>query len=65
MKTDAQKRASIKWDAENQKKYTLKLNKFYDRELIEWMQSRENKNGTMKEALEKMMMEEKEWKDTE
>lgn len=51
MSTEAQKRASIKYDKENTKKITLKLNIKTDKDIIEWYESQENKYAAIKELI--------------
>lgn len=53
--TEAQKRAVLKYDAKNTIQFHLKLNKGTDAELIEFLQSSGNIQGTIKAAMEEYM----------
>ena len=55
MTTDAQKRASAKYDAENTRQYHLKLNTKTDRELIQYLAQCQSVQGTIKAALRAWM----------
>lgn len=50
---NAQVRASMRYDAKNTVKFTVKLNRRTDRDLIERMESVSNKNGYIKELIRK------------
>ena len=50
---NAQVRASMRYDAKNTVKFTVKLNRRTDRDLIERMESAGNKNGYIKELIRK------------
>ena len=49
--TDAQKRASAKYDAANTKVVTLKFNLRTDADIIEKLESVENRQGYIKELI--------------
>lgn len=51
MVSDAQKKASAKFDQANTKKYAIKLNMNTDRELIEHLQKVGNVQGYIKELI--------------
>lgn len=51
MSTEAQKRASAKYDANNTVRITLKLNKKTDADIIQKLESEPNKNAYIKEKL--------------
>ena len=51
MITDAQKRATIKYDKENIRRYVVKLNKRYDVDLINYLDQLENVKGKVKEVM--------------
>lgn len=53
--TDAQKRATLKYDTKNTIQFHLKLNKGTDAALIEFLQSSGNIQGTIKAAMEDYM----------
>ena len=53
--TDAQKRATLKYDTKNTIQFHLKLNKGTDAALIEFLQSSGNIQGTIKAAMEEYM----------
>jgi len=48
MTTEAQKRASAKYDAMNTTQITLKLNKTTDADILEWLNKIRNKQGYIK-----------------
>lgn len=50
---NAQVRASMKYDAKNTIKFTVKLNRKTDKELIEQMESVSNKSGYIKGLIRK------------
>lgn len=54
--TEAMRRAVAKYDKENTKQVTLKLNKNTDKELIEFLDGLENKQGFIKELIKKEML---------
>ena len=56
MKTDAQKRASKKYDQNNTKVVTLKLNKTTDADILEQLERCDNKQGYIKELIRKDIM---------
>lgn len=51
MVSEAQKRASAKWDAENTVQIKLKLHKTNDRDIIEKLKSVGNKQGYIKQLI--------------
>lgn len=51
MSTEAQKRASAKYDADNTVRITLKLNKKTDADIIQKLESETNKNAYIKAKL--------------
>lgn len=53
MSTDAQKRASAKYDAKNTTKLTLKLNRKTDADIIAKLDKQKNKSSYVKEAIRK------------
>ena len=53
--TDAQKRATLKYDVKNTIQFHLKLNKGTDAALIEFLQLSGNIQGTIKAAMEEYM----------
>lgn len=53
--SEAQKRATMKYDAKNTKQYHLKLNLTTDAELIEYLEKSGNIQGTIKAAMEDYM----------
>lgn len=53
--TEAQKRATLKYDAANTKQYHLKLNLKSDAAIIEYLEKSGNIQGTIKAALEEYM----------
>ena len=53
MSTEAQKRASAKYDADNTFRITLKLNKKTDADIIQKLESEPNKNAYIKTKLRK------------
>lgn len=50
-KSDAQKRASRKYDQQNTKVVTLKLNKTTDADILEQLERCENKQGYIKQLI--------------
>lgn len=51
MATEAQKRAKAKYDQQNTVQLHFKLNKRTDSDVIEWLNSIENKQGYIKELI--------------
>lgn len=51
MASEAQKKASARWDAANTIQVKLKLNKNTDVDIIEKLQSVDNKQGYIKELI--------------
>lgn len=49
--TEAQRRASKKYDAENTRQIVMKLNTTTDADILDWLDSRPNKQGAIKEAI--------------
>lgn len=57
MATEAQKRATRKYDAANTKQYHLKLNTKTDADMIEWIDRLDNFQGYIKYLIKKAMRE--------
>lgn len=55
MATEAQKKASARYDAKNTKPIYLKLNKNTDADILDHLDSMENKQGYIKELIRKDM----------
>ena len=53
MSTDAQKKASAKYDAKNTVKLTLKLNRKTDNDIIAKIDKQKNKSAYIKDAIRK------------
>ena len=53
MSTNAQIRASKRYNQKNTKAYAIVLNKRYDQDLIKWMEAQPNKQGAIKELIRK------------
>ena len=51
MTSEAQKKASAKWDAANTSQVKLKLHKINDADVIEKLKSVDNKQGYIKELI--------------
>lgn len=51
MRSEARKKSQARFDAQNTKRYTLKLNKRTNAELIELLDSAESQQGLIKQAL--------------
>lgn len=51
MTTEAQKRASAKYDAANTKQYHLKLNLTTDADIMEWLAKQESVQGYIKDLI--------------
>ena len=51
MSTEAQIRASARYNKRHTKSYAVILNKRYDNDLIKWMESQPNKQGAIKELI--------------
>lgn len=51
MITDAQKRATIKYEKSNIKRVVLKLNKKTDADIIEYLDQQKNVNGKLKDII--------------
>jgi hypothetical protein len=54
-RSDAQKKADAIYAKNNVKRVVIKLYKNTDAELIEWIESLDNKQGTIKDILRKNM----------
>lgn len=52
MASEAQKKATLKYDAKNTKQYHLKLNLIKDAALIKYLEKSGNIQGTIKAAME-------------
>lgn len=55
MVTESQKRASKKYDAEHTKTIKMKLNKNTDKDILQWLELQENKQGYLKGLIRKDM----------
>lgn len=55
MASEAQKKATLKYDAKNTKQYHLKLNLIKDAALIKYLEKSGNIQGTIKAAMEDYM----------
>lgn len=55
MATEAQRRATVKYDAKNTKQYHLKLNLNTDADIIEWLDQQPSMQGYIKELIRKDM----------
>lgn len=53
--TEAQKRATLKYRETNIKRYTVEFSKTKDSDLIEYLDSVDNRTGTIKEAIREKM----------
>ena len=51
MATEAQKRATLKYDTENTMQIKMKLNRVTDADILELLDRQENKQGFIKELL--------------
>ena len=51
MATEAQKRATAKYDAANTVQFKIKLNKATDADIIEHLKAKDNKQGYIKELI--------------
>ena len=51
MVSEAKKRANIKSDKKNAKYVTLKLNKNTDKDILEYLDTLDNKNGYLKNLI--------------
>lgn len=50
---DSKTKASIKYDKANTKNFTLKLNLKYDKDILSWLKTLDNKQGKIKELIRK------------
>lgn len=57
MITDAQKRATIKYEKNNIKRVVLKLNKKTDADIIEYLDQQKNVNGKLKDIIREKIKE--------
>lgn len=55
--TTAQKEASKKYDKENTRSFSIKLNYKTDANLISWLESMKNRQGFIKQLLNKALDE--------
>ena len=53
MVSEAKKRANMKSDKKNAKYVTLKLNKNTDKDILEYLDTLDNKNGYLKNLIRK------------
>ena len=51
MTSESQKKASKKYDAKNTRTYSLKLNKKYDMDIIDYLESVDNVQGELKNII--------------
>ena len=51
MATEAQRRATVKYDAKNTKQYHLKLNLNTDADIIEWLNQQPSVQGYIKQLI--------------
>lgn len=51
MVSEAKKKSQARWDAENCVRVTMKFNRRTDKELIEFLDKVDSKQGTIREAL--------------
>lgn len=58
--SEAQRRASRKYEKENMKLYSFRLSKNVDGDMIEYLDSVDNRTGTIKKAIRKQMQSERE-----
>lgn len=57
--TEAQKRATLKYDAKNTRQIKMKLNLTTDADILDWLDAQENKQGAIKEAIRARISDEK------
>ena len=57
MITDAQKRATIKYEKSNIKRVVLKLNKKTDADIIDYLDQQKNVNGKLKDIIREKIKE--------
>ena len=55
MATEAQRRATVKYDAKNTKQYHLKLNLNTDADIIEWLNQQPSVQGYIKQLIREDM----------
>ncbi len=55
MSTEAQKRASAKYDAGNTTRLYIKLNNTTDRDILEFLEKQPNKQGFIKDLIREKM----------
>ena len=55
MSTEAQKRASAKYDREKTKTYALKLNLKTDADIVEWLAKQPNVQGYLKQLIRRQI----------
>ena len=53
MSTEAQKRASAKYNADKTTLVTLRLNHNTDKDILDWLESLDNKQGYIKDLIRK------------
>lgn len=59
MPSDAQRRATKKYDEKTYAKFHLRINKEKYADLLNWLESKDSKNGTIIKALEELKKNEK------
>lgn len=52
--TEAQKRASAKWNAKATKAYTIRFNIDTEADMIEWLESQPNKSRSIKDLIRRV-----------
>ena len=52
--TEAQKRASAKWNAKATKAYTIRFNIETEADMIEWLESQPNKSKSIKDLVRRV-----------
>ena len=57
MTSNAQLAAQKRYDEKNTRQYKMKLNLVTDKEIIDWLDQQENKQGYIKKLIEKDMRE--------
>lgn len=57
MTSEAQKRATEKYDKANTKQIMMKLNKGTDADILSWLETLDNRQGYIKELIRKDMRE--------
>ena len=58
--SDAQKRAVAKYDAENTKRFTFKVNLKTEKDIFEWLEHQDKMQTAIKAAIREQIKKEKE-----